>query len=67
MINQAYKNREFSGVGYTMISAALWGVFPIIVHRWTNQVPIFFFAAITGLFACAAGFALMVYQKNYMN
>ncbi len=48
--------REHEGVILALISAALWGVFPVMVNRGSRSIPPLTFAAISTLLAAAGSF-----------
>lgn len=54
---------ESKGVFFTILSAALWGVFPIIIHFFLPEIPKFFFAAVTGLLA-SLGTAIWAFSRG---
>ncbi|MCL5022775.1 MAG: DMT family transporter [Nitrospirae bacterium] len=53
-LRPAFSGRsERSGVVLALISAALWGVFPVVVNRGTQRIPPLTFAALSTLVAAA--------------
>ncbi len=50
------KKQEQVGAYYILASAALWGVFPVIVNQGARSIPPISFAAITALLAAGAAF-----------
>jgi hypothetical protein len=50
------KKQENIGVIFVLISAATWGIFPVLVNRETHNIPPITFAAITILLAACGAF-----------
>ncbi len=48
--------RETQGALLALLSAALWGVFPVMVNRGAHRLPPLFFAALATLLAAAGSF-----------
>ncbi|MFH1591590.1 MAG: DMT family transporter [archaeon] len=57
-------SRETKGAVFALASAALWGIFPVMVHHGTKTIPPLMFAAITMLLAAVASFLYAAYKKN---
>jgi len=51
------KSRETQGTVLALFSAALWGVFPVMVNRGSHHIPPLFFAAVSTLLAAAGSLA----------
>ncbi|MFH1744729.1 MAG: DMT family transporter [bacterium] len=50
------KKQENIGVIFALASAAMWGMFPVLVNQGTQSIPPITFAAITTLFAAGGSF-----------
>ena len=55
-------NRESRGTALALVSAALWGVFPVMVNRGSQHIPPLFFAAITTLLAAAGSLCYAAFK-----
>lgn len=55
---------EKQGVFFTIGSAALWGIYPIVVHSYAHQISPFLFAGILSLFTAAGMFLWMNIRKK---
>ncbi len=55
-----HAEEEKKGVVLALISAALWGAFPVVVNRGTRQIPPMEFAAVSALLAAAVSFIYMI-------
>jgi drug/metabolite transporter (DMT)-like permease len=56
--------RENKGVILALISAALWGVFPVMVNRGSRSIPPLIFAAISTLLAAAGSFIYAALKRK---
>ncbi len=56
---------EKKGVVLALISAALWGAFPVVVNRGTRQIPPMEFAAVSALLAAAVSFIHMIAEGKF--
>jgi len=50
------KQQEKIGVAFALTGAAMWGIFPVLVNRGTQNIPPIMFAAITTLLAACGSF-----------
>jgi len=50
------KQQEKIGVAFAITGAAMWGIFPVLVNRGTQNIPPIMFAAITTLLAACGSF-----------
>ncbi len=57
-------NKEKVGVLFTIVSAMLWGVFPILVNAWSAHITPLFFAAILSLFTALGTALWMIIRKK---
>lgn len=53
-------NHESIGVLFTLTSALLWGIFPILVNAWSGVFPPLFFGAIISLCTAAGSIVWMI-------
>jgi drug/metabolite transporter (DMT)-like permease len=56
--------QENKGVLLALISAALWGIFPVMVNRGSHHIPPLTFAAISTLLAAAGAFVYSVIKHK---
>jgi len=56
--------QENRGVILVLLSAVLWGVFPVMVNRGSHRIPPLAFAAISTLLAAAGSFAYIVIGRK---
>jgi drug/metabolite transporter (DMT)-like permease len=56
--------RETRGVILALISAALWGIFPVMVNRGSQRIPPLTFAAISTLLAAAGSFVYAAFNRK---
>ncbi len=54
---------EGKGSFYVIISAALWGMFPILAHEWAKEIPPIFFGGILSIFA-ALGISIIMFARK---
>lgn len=59
-----YAESEKQGVFFTLGSAALWGIYPILVHTYSQDIPPFFFAGVLSLFTAVGMFVWMIFRKR---
>lgn len=57
-------NEEGKGALFALGSAALWGIYPIIVNQWIGNIPPFFFATSTSVFAALGTGIWMLIRKK---
>ncbi len=55
-------DREKKGVLLVLISAALWGMFPVVVNRASHEIPPLTFAALATLLAALGSFIYTVFK-----
>lgn len=58
------KSSEKTGVIFTLCSAALWGIYPIMVNVWANKIPPFFFAGVLAIFTALGTAIWMIARKK---
>lgn len=56
-------SEEGKGSVYVIISAALWGMFPILAHEWAKELPPIFFGGMLSLFA-ALGVSIAMFARR---
>lgn len=59
--------QEQIGSACALLSAALWGIFPVIVNQGLKSIAPLTFAAITTLLAACGAFNMPRQQANYMS
>lgn len=58
------KQQEKIGVIFALTGAAMWGIFPVLVNRGTQNIPPIMFAAITTLLAACGSFIYAAIKGN---
>ncbi len=58
------KTRETQGTVLALFSAALWGVFPVVVNRGSHHIPPLFFAAVSALLAAIGSLGYTAFKGN---
>ncbi len=58
------KNRETQGTVLALFSAALWGIFPVVVNRGSHHIPPLLFAAISTLLAATGSLGYTAFKGN---
>ena len=56
--------QESKGVMLVLLSAVLWGIFPVMVNRGSHRIPPLAFAAISTLLASAGAFAYIAISRK---
>ena len=56
-------SEEGKGSVYVVVSAALWGMFPILAHEWAKEIPPLFFGGILSIFA-ALGVSVVMFARK---
>jgi len=54
--------QEKTGIIFVLVSAALWGIFPVLINRGTQTIPPITFAAITTLLAALGCFLYALFR-----
>lgn len=57
-------SRENQGTILALFSAALWGIFPVVVNQGSHQIPPLFFAAVTTLLAAMSSLAYTAFKRK---
>ncbi len=63
-VRKAFSKRENKGVILALTSAALWGIFPVMVNRGSHEIPPLTFAAISTLLAAIGSFFYTAFKGN---